>query len=240
MDKLVDVMADIPGILEKLDIIRKHLSADAMDTWTAYSKLLSECHTVETGLRGWQKEFKARIEAYDYTLTGIPPPEPAKDEDFTTVYISCMYWTVCILLFSTIRACERGLDLDPRLGTTTPVGTFPPTASLAGDPNKLDFLAYRIARAAPLLYSDRAGTYGSVASLFPVGVALQYLNVAESISGSSSEERVMLLDIMKKPFLGSFVGRFLNNLQDRAVRKDDGKVESYSHVEKARVWLYGL
>lgn len=237
MDKLVDVIADIPSILETLDTIRDHLTGDEINSWMAYSTLLSECYDVEASLRSWEKEFKGRVEAYDYTITGIPPPEPEKDEDFATVHISCMYWAVCILLYSTIRACERGLTFDHTPGQTTPGSTT--STSSHGGGLELDFFAYRIARAVPLLYNECAGTYGSIVSLFPVGVALQYLVVAESMSGIRSEERAILLDIMNKPFMGSQVGRFLRNLQRRSVKRDNMEEDVECKVEIAKIWLYG-
>ncbi|RGP73114.1 hypothetical protein FLONG3_6430 [Fusarium longipes] len=106
--------------------------------------------------------------------------------------------------------------------------------------------AYRIAHAMHLLFHPPAGDYSSVAVFFPLGNAIRYLIMTETYGGQStmSNERLLLKKIFARPFLGSFVGRFLQSLQ-----ADDGVDYGYPAerlvgmvgVEyRARVWWCGM
>lgn len=232
MDKLVDVLTDISGILEDLDYLRS-LQEQDQQYYQGYRALLSLCHSISNALGEWEREFRGRLGTYDYMLVGLPLPDPVQDVHFATIHMACMYWAICVLLFSTMQDCGKVLAQTGILDEHT--------ARLAGDAFTLDNIATyarRIAHAIPLLFDNQAGLYGALVSFFPIGVAIQYLTVIES-NLEASAERTILLGIMYRQFAGSFVGRFLINLQHRAVssRSDEGR--NLSPLDRARLWLNG-
>ncbi|KAF4990851.1 hypothetical protein FGRMN_8232 [Fusarium graminum] len=233
LNKLIDILVEVPGLLEDLDTFRKASSlAEARELHT---RLLVKCYDCESSLMAWKMEIGDVITIYDYTLVGELLPLPRNDEDLAVVYLSCYYWMTCLLVHSTIGFCElESPDTEVR-------------GSLLDCPNQqvATSYAYRIAHAIHLLFQPPAGDYSSVAAFFLLGNALRYLLMTETYGGriTMSGERLLLVDIFTRPFLGSFVGRFLKGLQ-----ADDGIDYGYpmgsllgpKGIEyRARVWWCG-
>lgn len=225
MDRLLDVMTEIPGLLEDLDAIRAN--ADARDTSTdaQYLGLLSRCQATLETLNHWKNQYRARVEACDYTVAGLPLPTPEEDVDFATVHVACAYWAICILLYSTMKSCDSALKESGMTEDQTDYSTEP--------------FAHRISHAIPLLFNPHAGKYGSLVSFFPLGVAIQCLVASEGTDDAMSPERKALVGIMRRPFVGSDVGRFLRSLQRRSNQARSLEGGRESNLERARLWLYG-
>ncbi|KAF5667083.1 hypothetical protein FHETE_5786 [Fusarium heterosporum] len=95
LNKLVDILVEVPGLLEDLDIFRQASSlAEAKELHT---RLLAKCYACETSLMAWKIEIGEIITTYDYTLVGEPLPFPRNDDDLAVVYLSCYYWMTCLL-----------------------------------------------------------------------------------------------------------------------------------------------
>lgn len=220
MDRLVDELADISGLLEDLDRLRAMRGQDE-STSSGYQTLLADCHGIQNSLAQWEREFRGRLGTYDYVLVGLPLPEPTHDVHFATIHLACVYWAIFVLLFTTVQACERALA-QPETHHTDAVAA----------------LARRISHAVPLLFDHPAGLWGALASFFSIGVAIQYLTVLES-EDVISDEKTILLGVMYREFAGSFVGRFLINLQHRAVSSQGGDTGALTALERARLWFTG-
>ena len=70
------------------------------------------------------------------------------------------------------------------------------------------------------MFQPRAGNYGAMAALFPLGITLRYLRpggpAAAPPTGeprARSQEWRMLKELFSRPFMGTYVGRFLSNLR---------------------------
>ena len=221
MDKLVDVLADISGLLEDLDCLRAMRGQNDPPS-SGYQTILADCHGIQNSLDQWEREFRGRLGTYDYLLVGLPLPEPTQDVHFATIHLACMYWAICVLLLTTVQACERALA-QPEAHHT----------------DAITALARRISHAIPLLFDHPAGLWGALASFFSIGVAIQYLTIIES-EVIISDEKTILLGIMYREFAGSFVGRFLINLQHRAVSSQGSETGSLTALERARLWFTGF
>jgi hypothetical protein len=221
---------EVPSLLEDIDIFRKTLNKEL------HNSILTRCRSCEAEILALGLEFGESLTTYDYTYTREPLPLPTNDDDLAVIYLTCCYWKTCLFIYSTMGFCELeypdGYEGGPILSC--------PSQRIAMS------YAYKIAHAIHLLFETPAGTYSSVASFFLLGTALRYLIMIETHGGHNimSNERLLLVKIFTRPFLGSFVGRFLQNLQ-----VDDGIDYGYPAdtllgmrgVEyRARVWWCGM
>ncbi|CCT74270.1 uncharacterized protein FFUJ_10316 [Fusarium fujikuroi IMI 58289] len=230
LNQLIDILVEVPALLEDLDIFRETLNIEL------YNSILTRCHSCEVEILALGLGFGESLTTYDYTYTREPLPIPKNDDDLAVVYLSCYYWMTCMFIYSTLGFCElESMDIYAR----SPILSYPSQRIAMS-------YAYKIAHAIHLLFDPPAGTYSSVAAFFLLGTALRYLIMIETHGGNEimSKERMLLVSIFTRPFLGSFVGRFLQNLQ-----VDDGIDYGYPAdillgmrgVEyRARVWWCGM
>ncbi|EXK30562.1 hypothetical protein FOXG_16486 [Fusarium oxysporum f. sp. lycopersici 4287] len=230
LNQLIDILVEVPALLEDLDIFREAPSNEL------YNSILTRCHTCEVEILALGLGFGESLTTYDYTYTREPLPIPKNDDDLAIVYLSCYYWMTCFFIYSTMGFCElESMDSYAR----GPILNYPSQRIAMS-------YAYKIAHAIHLVFEPPAGTYSSVAAFFLLGTALRYLIMVETHGGHDimSKERLLLVNIFTRPFLGSFVGRFLQNLQ-----VDDGIDYGYPAdillgmrgIEyRARVWWCGM
>ncbi|KAF5554165.1 hypothetical protein FMEXI_2151 [Fusarium mexicanum] len=230
LNQLIDIFVEVPALLEDLDIYRVSPSNEL------YNSILTRCRNCEVEILALGLEFGESLTKYDYTYTREPLPVPENDDDLAIAYLSCCYWMTCLFIYSTLGFCELESQDSYARG---PILNYPSQRIAMS-------YAYRIAHAVHLLFEPPAGTYSSVAVFFLLGTALRYLIMIETHGGHNimSKERLLLVNIFTRPFLGSFVGRFLQNLQ-----ADDGIDYGYPAdillgmrgIEyRARVWWCGL
>ncbi|KAF4466934.1 hypothetical protein FALBO_6202 [Fusarium albosuccineum] len=208
INKLLDIMVEIPGLLQDLDVMRQAPTPE--EAQKLHTDLSAKCEACELALLAWEVEIGDDLRTYDYTANTVPLPQ--NEDDLALLYLSHLYWMSCLMLFSTMGFCELE---DPRAKAE---GGFGDLLSSSAQRTAMSY-AYRIAHSIDLLFQPPAGTYSAAASFFPLGNALRYLIMLETYGSQNilSKERLMLIKAFKRPFLGSFVGRFLRNLQ-----ADDG------------------
>lgn len=234
LNKLVDILVEVPGLLEDLDVLRQ--ASHKLEAEMLANALMNKCRSCERDLLSWAMEVGDILTIYDYTVAGEVLPLPKDDDDLAVVYLSCYYWMTRLFLHSTMGFCELE---DPNIDVKRSLRDCP-SQQIATS------YAYRIAHAIHLLFEPPAGGYSSVAVFFPLGNAIRYLIMTETYGGQStiSNERLLLRKIFASPFLGSFVGKFLQSLQ-----ADDGVDYGYpaerlvgmAGVEyRARVWWCGI
>ncbi|KAF4984015.1 hypothetical protein FZEAL_720 [Fusarium zealandicum] len=232
LNRLLNTMVEIPGLLEDLDAFRK--APNAQEAKQLHSSLIKNCQACELALLAWEVEMGETLTAYDYTKAGEPVPLPQTDDDLAVLYLSHMYWMICLLLYSVMGSCEMEA---PHIETQGP-STCSSSQQIATS------YAYRIAHSIHMLFQPPAGDYSALAALFPLGNALRYLIMLETSGGQNliSEERLMLVEIFTRPFLGSFVGRFLRNLQSEdGIYYGSESIAGMRGIEyRARVWWCGI
>ncbi|OBS24820.1 hypothetical protein FPOA_05357 [Fusarium poae] len=202
LNKLIDILVEVPGLLEDLDILRQASYPNGSELANA---LKGTCHACVLDLLCWEADIGHVLTAYDYTVVGKALPLPKNDDDLAVIYLSCYYWMTCLMVYSTMGFCELE---DQKIGIKLDLMDCPSQIIATS-------YAYRIAHAIHLLFQPPAGDYSSVAVFFPLGNAIRYLIMTETYGGQSmmSNERLLITKVFTKPLLGSFVGQFLKNLQ---------------------------
>ncbi|GKU07419.1 hypothetical protein FLAG1_09147 [Fusarium langsethiae] len=172
LNKLIDILVEVPGLLEDLDILRQ--ASHMMKSEELANKLKDTCRACESDLLSWEAEIGDVLTTYDYTIVGEVLPLPNNDDDLAVIYLSCYYWMACLMVYSTIGFCELE---DPKTDKER---------GLMDCPNQriARSYAYRIAHAIRLLFQPPAGDYSSVAVFFPLGNAIRYLIMVETYGGS--------------------------------------------------------
>ncbi|KAK5992105.1 hypothetical protein PT974_05503 [Cladobotryum mycophilum] len=232
-DRLLDIMVDIPGLIEDYGVIHAGLSQLPVDTLKRLrEQLLQRCWGVEAALAQWEIIAGPKLQVFDYTLMGSPVLAPKNDEEIGLLQLANMYWSSYLLLYTTIRFAIRSnqqatTTVDPvqeppnakpgplreerhsenQQSASTPVPSLRDYASF--DPK---IFAYKIAHSVHLLFEPASGGFGGTVGLFPLGLALRLLLTVEP-PNERSVELEMLCSLFDKPFMGSTVGTFLTNLR---------------------------
>jgi hypothetical protein len=240
LDELTDIMIQIPGLLEELDIIRA--STIAKRSSKAWEDLLDRCSSIEKALLVWKTAVGDDLQKYDYAHSGDPLPIPEIDRDFAVLHLSLFYWSCSIMLYTTIHIAAN------EAGQLT-MQYSPIPFSLQGSPNYKNernptLHAHRIIHAMPLSYKPHSGGYGKLSSTFPLGSALRYLVVADSFpheGGSQNTQKEFLQKVLSQSFMESYSARFVNHLHRVATPASSLKeMPGWHGMElRARRWWFG-
>ncbi|KAJ3499083.1 hypothetical protein NLG97_g605 [Lecanicillium saksenae] len=252
-DKLLDILMDIPGLLEDLDVVKS--IEDPPSKEIMRQRVLFACKRCHGQLTVWEDEVGADLLVYDYIASGLPLPAPKTDIDTALLQITSLYWVVGILLYSTIGLLKRE---GPPVQTPPPQDTQPsylsPPASVSsgassGRPSppppvtshtddgrrNPKLCAYKIAHSVHLFWEPAAGAFGNHIGLFPLGVAMRFLASIEPIE--TSDPYQMMRQLFRRPFLGTQIGTFLSNLQKEAPREDLRKMAGDAGIQaRAQAW----
>ncbi|GKZ27225.1 hypothetical protein AbraIFM66951_004584 [Aspergillus brasiliensis] len=238
LDGLSDILVQVPGLLEELDTIRACPIAERSPH--AWNNLLGECIRIEHMLLAWRETMGSLLQTFDYTHSGIPPQMPQVDRDFAVLQISCLYWSCCILLYTTIHMVATEGHQSPGFAYFLPVPFSSP-----GCPNYLNernptLHAIRIFHTIPLSHGPYAGGYGALCSTFPLGMALRYSAVAHLFphEGDTQDTHKLFHELVSQPFMRAYTARFVRHLHkvDVAGKENPG----WDGVElKMRTWWFG-
>ncbi|KAK0760633.1 hypothetical protein N5P37_006828 [Trichoderma harzianum] len=254
-DKLMDIMEDIPFMLVSYDNLRACQDPDRADELRQIAML--NCEHISNSLDVWEQEMGADLHQFDYNVVGSPLPEPKDDTEFSLVYLSSVYWGARLILYSTLgmmnmaytaASASPGTDSVPSLSASpassapvsTPATSPEETSSglgLCEEVPRVRMLnpgtfARKIAHAVPLLYGPSAGAMQGASGLFPMALALRFFATTEP-PGQRSLESQMIYNLYAKPFVGSFVGRFLQDLQGPQLSekaKRDSEVKAQRNI----------
>lgn len=254
-DKLMDIMEDIPFMLVSYDNLRACQDPDRADEFRQIAML--NCEHISNSLDIWEQEMGADLHQFDYNVVGSPLPEPKDDTEFSLVYLSSVYWGARLILYSTLgmmnmayaaASASPGTDSVPSLSgspassapVSTPATSPEETSSAPGlceEVPRVRMLnpgtfARKIAHAVPLLYGPSAGAMQGASGLFPMALALRFFATTEP-PGQRSLESQMIYNLYAKPFVGSFVGRFLQDLQGPQLSekaKRDSEVKAQRNI----------
>lgn len=254
-DKLIDILIDVPGLLEDLDNIKA--TEDPQSKELARQSALLACKVCHQQLIAWEKEVGDDLLIYDYIASGFPLPVPKTDIDTALLQITSLYWVVGILLYSTIGLLKREGPQQqiPRPQSGQPSYLSPPASvsssissgSLSPSPAPVwkpqddrrspILCAYKIAHSVHLFWEPAAGAFGNHIGLFPLGVAMRFLASTEPIK--TSEPYRLMRQLFRRPFLGTQIGTFLSNLQRETPREELRMMEGDAGIQaRAHAWWH--
>ncbi|KAL7912807.1 hypothetical protein GGI35DRAFT_263280 [Trichoderma velutinum] len=206
-DKLIDVMSGLPDILVQVDLLAAVGTQESADE--IREKILLQCRGVEAALAGWQVHVDLSI--YDYEKAGLPLPMPQLDSDFSLLHLSCVYWSICLLLSCLIESIsEDSLVNGVPEDTTASAYSERHDQKSMGRPEKY---ASKIVNCSHLFFEPMAGAVQGGSGLFPMVCAWRFYELASQSSDERSAELQMLYDVFGKSFMGNQVGRYLAHLQ---------------------------
>jgi hypothetical protein len=254
----MDILEDIPFMLVSYDELRACQDPSRFDELRQI--VMVNCQHISTSLDIWEEEAGTLLQQFDYTFAGSPLPTPKDDTEFGLVYISGVYWGARLMLYSTLgmtmaHSAENASpesDGVPSLGGSpaSSAGTASTPATSPGQsstkspgpydntpPIKMEnpgIFARKIAHMVHLLYEPAAGAMQGASGLFPLALALRFFATTEP-PGQRSVESQMLYNLYSKPFVGTFVGRFLNDLQG-SQENDEAKRDSEAKAQRNIFW----
>ncbi|KAJ6439226.1 dnaK protein [Purpureocillium lavendulum] len=131
-DLLVDILDDIPGLLQQLDKVQGLQYGAKRDE--LLQKLHLRCREIEVTLNAWKRRVGNDLQRFDYTTTSLPIAPPDSDVEFALLHLTSLYWVACLLLYSTLGfASRQGSPYTPQ---RKPRGAYelsmtPPLAALS-------------------------------------------------------------------------------------------------------------
>ncbi len=177
-DVLVDVLVDMPGLVEAFDDMR--LCPEPSRQAALRLKLVQKCWEHDRQLLAWFGLLSRGVnQGNDHGVTGKQPCLASRSEEDIVTHVAqvhgmCLFWTTSLVLYSILRAASG------------------PQAAL---PHRTDpaHHARHLVEAISILPDPASGLYGPQSAALPLEVALQYI-IAMS---SSSCERETLLRTLK-------------------------------------------
>lgn len=186
-DALLDIMVEIPAVLENLDSIEgarsqqeKHLLAE---------RVLQSCWALDVQLTEWVLNINAVANLDLDSLAHV-----ADTGDIAIAHIIYLYWVTCMLVSRTLALANEDC-VEPQL--------LPP---------RFDERVYarKIARSASYFFQKEMGIWSANASSFPIGIALSVLCDAAKQGG---EDRELIMSVLCQGETGDAVSKFLNSMR---------------------------
>lgn len=178
-DELLDILLDMPGLLEELDKIS--CCADRAEKERLQQDLVAKCWLYDTQLRAWLATVCPSSDACPQVYRR-PDMDRITYEDIALTEALQTFWITCLLLYSTLRFVS-----DPQT-------TFPEHI----DPQ---LYVYNIVSTTPILLTPSSGIYGQNLMILPFALALQYAE-------STAELQEMVSNVIEGP-QGELVKGFL-------------------------------
>lgn len=185
---MLDIFVEIPTLLEDLDTMLDCPDADRQRTLR--HQLIQKCRAHESALTCWRAVVGIADPTYRIDGADVSSPPPTV-QILAAAHILCVYWSTCIILYSTLRIAS------PQ--------DFSELLPLA-DPRHY---CRRIAEGVAILLHPVSGVYGVHLANFPTAVALMYLNAIDGVHISA--EKRMFLDVFRRPGHGTTVNRFVRS-----------------------------
>lgn len=204
-DILVDVLVDIPGLVEDFDNMR--LCTDASRQATLRLELIQKCWDCDRQLLAWLTLLRHLVSPGDHPGPG-PPPGPLSEDlviHVAQVHGMSLFWTTSLVLYSILQMASG------------------PQANLPERTNPT-YYARKLVEAITTLLNPKAGLYGQQSAALPLEIALQYTGVI----GSSSGESEVLLEALKalKDDLGNGLTRMVSaSAAQRSIAPEHAKAE---------------
>lgn len=213
----MDIFVDVPGLLEDLDRLRD--CEPGKEKEERRRRLVDECWRIDGELTWWLDNLGPGKELEDFQARGLENPTAC---DVVITSIMTLFWTTCILSYSSLR-----LALDRRT----------PDLEL---PERTDPQVYctRIANIVEVFFHPMAGTFGISNAPLPIGMSLVYLNSTEE--GFYSADKWKLVSFFgKQASNGIGIGKFLISTQsDGTVPEGFVQVPTPEVIEtKAQRWM---
>jgi len=213
-DLLLDILVEIPALLEDLDLAIDCPDADRQRALR--QQLIQNCWTVAGRLSDWRIQVIG-IADPAYQLN-VDTPSPSLDL-LAASHIMSLYWSICVILYSTLRIASgaiASMELPPQT-----------------EPRPY---CQRIAEAVSLLLHPVSGLHGIQLANFPATVALLYLNAVDG--GLDSQEKRIFVDVFKRPGHGATVETFISSTHLNLEERTSPQTERPDAVEaQAKAWL---
>ncbi|KAH8891986.1 hypothetical protein GQ53DRAFT_841306 [Thozetella sp. PMI_491] len=174
-DRLVDVIAELPALLESEDMF--HRCEDFAEKEVIRAAVMAACRKCDRQLKAWMASNCPANEGKD---TPRVPLKVDGWEDLAATHLMSIFWASCVVLYITMRA----------------VSASPAILPARTDPRRYCEL---IASLGPSFFRPSSGLCGTHLCLFSLVVALRYLNQVEGTDASApmSPERQVLIGYMK-------------------------------------------
>ncbi len=188
-DVLVDVLVDIPGLLEDFDNMQSCTEAGRQEALRL--EVVEKCWEHDGQLLHW---FGRVVCQADHP--GRRPVPTSREKDAITyvavIHGMTLFWTACLVVYS-ILSLASGPE--------------------AGLPDRTDprYYARKLAEAIPILLHPSAGLYGLQSASLPLEIALRYTT---AITCSPSRETDLLMGALRtlKANLGTRMPRFVGTV----------------------------
>ncbi|KAK3997871.1 Sterigmatocystin biosynthesis regulatory protein [Cladorrhinum sp. PSN332] len=173
-DMLVDVLVDMPGLVEDFD--RFESCADPQTKEGLRLALVARCWELDRNLGAWFSMICAIVGP------GDPPPEFVPDLVRLVAQIHGMmvFWTSSMVLFTILH-----------------IASGPEAHNI---PERMDpmFFALKLANAAlPILLQPRAGLYGQQSAVLPLEILLQFKKPLDRACASQANKDILMESLEK-------------------------------------------
>lgn len=195
-DKLLDIMVDIPGLMEDSHHLEEEADPSSNDP-DLRIKVLEECWRIDGELTSWEEDLAPRHALAELRARGYENPTA---DDVAVAQSMTLYWTACLLTYSSLRkTLLSGPSSSPGATAALPDRTDPMIHCAA------------IADIVEIFFQPSAGMFGWHAAPFPMGAALMVLGSTWDKKGPPPPVMLKILSYFSRERGGQTVGDFLSS-----------------------------
>ena len=212
-DLLLDILIDMPGLLEDLDALNECPSSQ--ERQRLRQELIGKCWMYDALLLDWANSICPSQQPFG---SSYQPPEDeiVSPQQLAHAHGLSLYWTTCLLLYSTLASASgsSSILLPERTDPRVYIGS--------------------IAKVVPVLLRAGSGMYGQHIAALPLGVALQFAMATDSMA----HEQAMLVRNFEIP-RGRVVNGFLLsvNCDERRHKSQLTKIDGPESISiRAKTW----
>ncbi len=190
-DMLIDILVEIPGLLEDLDRMRDCEDEDEREILEI--DLRRRCSSYDRELQAWNKH-SAPTERFGAIVSRSEDNLSAGD--LSVVYIMASSWATALLLYGTMRDLAEDPDHVPERASLWPY-------------------VEKIAQCAKYFFHPSTGNFGKEMANFPLGLALQFLDSDSDDSGGGEAARNIIYNLANSE-QSKAIQEFLTSLRRNA------------------------
>lgn len=172
-DELIDVLVEIPGLLEHVDYLQTFSHADKKKA-ELHQQLVNRLLLLDRDLRIWYNSFGSRLDLTTEKIM-IDTRRPPSGEELAAAHLLVIYWC-CLLLYNQVRQALPQADVPQS--------------------HSLKTLCKNILRVIRVFLGLNSGWYGINIAAFPLGLVLRHLDEWD-LTRESYEERSIIYEIFQ-------------------------------------------
>ncbi|CRG86047.1 hypothetical protein PISL3812_03050 [Talaromyces islandicus] len=191
-DKLLDILTEIPTLLEESDILSRSSSDETQEEKDRRrQRLIQHCWLCDKHLTRWHEAMTVHTRKHSRPFNNARQSILIDTTELGSAHLMTLYWSTCVLLYRVLRqAVGPDIQLPKRV-------------------NDIKGYCQKIVRALPIFFHPAVGAFRAYLSTFPMYIVISHLYV---FGEDEKKAELKLMEDCYKTTEGITIGRFMKSV----------------------------